>query len=117
MSALSAARLLATGATWRATGTRAAGRALVRGAATGGTDDRVLAGILLTRAGDRSVPLIRDALATADVPTVLVDVLASIGTPAARAALDDAARAERADLATAARRALDALDQQRDLGH
>jgi hypothetical protein len=96
---MSAAALLTAGSAWRVTGLAAAGRALV--------------GILLTRAGDRSVPLIRDALAAGADPADLVDILGSIGTEAAQAALGTAAGSSRADVAAAARRALHTLEQMR----
>ena len=111
MGAVSAARLLTAGSAWRLTGLGVAGRALVAAATGPDPGDRTLAGILLTRAGDRSVPLIRDALTAGADPADLVDILASIGTDAARAALQTAASSSRPDLAAAARRALHTLDQ------
>lgn len=74
-------------------------------------DDRVIAGMLLTRAGDRSVPLIGEALAAGADPENLVDVLASIGSDAAYAGLQIAAQSTRPDLAACAARALHTLDQ------
>jgi hypothetical protein len=112
MSALSAARLLTAGSAWRLTGLTPAGRALVSAVAGPAADDRALAGILLTRAGDRSVPLISEALTTQADPTDLVNVLASIATPQARAALQTATLSTRPEVAAAARQALQTLDQQ-----
>jgi hypothetical protein len=112
MGALSAAKLLAAGSVWRLTGQGTAGRALITAVTSSRPDDRVLAGILLTRAGDRSVQLIRDALAAGLDPTDLVNVLASIGTDTARTALQAAARSNRAGVAAAAHEALRTLDQQ-----
>lgn len=111
MGAASAARLLTVGSAWRVAGLGAAGRSLVSAVTGPEPDDRVLAGILLTRAGDRSVPLIADALAAGADPADLVDVLASIGTAAARSALLVAGRSPRPDVAVAARRALATLDE------
>lgn len=113
MGAVSAAGLLTAGSAWRLTGLGAAGRALISAVTGPDPDDRTLAGILLTRAGDRSVPLIRDALAAGTDPADLVDILASIGTDAARAALETAAGSSRADVAAAGRRALHTLEQMR----
>jgi hypothetical protein len=112
MSTAGAARLLAVGATWRLTGAAPAGRALVGGLVEGDEAERAVAGIALTKAGDRSVPLLATALtATAD-PRPVVDVLASIGTPAARSALRSAAEADSpaADPAAQALRTLDDID-------
>jgi hypothetical protein len=119
MSAVSAARLLVLGTAWRLAGVAAAGQALVSAAGGPDPDRQVLAGMLLTRAGDRSVPLLADALASsgpAADPRALVDILASIGTDQARTALRAATRSPRSTVAAAADRALHSLDQQRDLG-
>ncbi len=113
---MSATKLLTAGSAWRVAGLGAAGRALVSAVTGPDPDDRVLAGILLTRAGDRSVPLIADALAAGANPRDLVDVLASIGTDSARAALVAATRSARPDVGPAARRALATLDQIRGEG-
>lgn len=118
MSALSAARLLTVGIAWRVTGAASAGRALVSALSRADPDDRAVAGMLLTRAGDRSVPLLAEALrhdGARDDAGVLVDVLASIGTEPARQVLLDATRSPRQELAGAAGRALHSLDQQKRL--
>lgn len=112
MSALSAARLLAAGTAWRLTGLDATGRSLLSAATGPRPNDRELAGMLLTQAGDKSVPLIGDALSNgAADPSELVTILASIGTPPARAALETAAHSTRPDVVAAAREALHTLDQ------
>jgi hypothetical protein len=49
VGAVSAAGLLTAGSAWRLTGLRAAGRALVSAVTGPDSDDRTLAGILLTR--------------------------------------------------------------------
>ena len=84
MGAASSAKVLATGSAWRLTGRAAAGRRLVRAVNRDSEDEGTIAAMFLTRAGDRSVPLIREGLA-ADAPSpALLDVLASIGTDRAR---------------------------------
>lgn len=93
MSTAGAARLLAAGAAWRYTGAGPAGRALVGGLVGGDEAERAVAGIALTKAGDRSVPLLAAALTGTADPRPVVDVLASIGTDAARGALRRAAEA------------------------
>ena len=87
MSAAGAARLLAAGAAWRLAGAAPAGRALVSALADGDEAERAVAGIQLTRAGDRSVPLLTGALLAGTGPDPAADVLASIGTVEARSAL------------------------------
>jgi hypothetical protein len=112
VSTSGAARLLAVGATWRLTGAAQAGRALVRGLVEGDEAERAVAGIALTKAGDRSVPLLAAALTGTTNPRPVVDVLASIGTPAARSALRAAAESDSpaADPAAQALRTLDDID-------
>jgi hypothetical protein len=112
VSTAGAARLLAVGATWRLTGAAPAGRALVGGLVEGDEAERAVAGISLTKAGDRSVPLLAAALGETARPEPVVDVLASIGTPAARSALRRAAEADSPAAGPAARalRTLDDID-------
>ena len=110
MSTAGAARLLAAGAAWRLTGVAPAGRALVGGLVEGDENERTVAGISLTRAGDRSVPLLAEALAAGAAPDLVVDVLASIGTDAARNVLQQEAETGSAAAEPAAR-ALRTLDE------
>lgn len=87
MGAAASAKLIAIGAAWRLTGVSAAGDALITAVTTGGENERTLAGMLLVQAGDRSVPVVTDAIMAGPQPAGLVDVLVSIGTDDARAAL------------------------------
>jgi ABC-type uncharacterized transport system substrate-binding protein len=107
------ARLLAAGATWRLTGNRAAGGALLTGVSAGGETERTIAAMQLVKAGNRSVPPVSDAILTGRAPAELVDVLASINTPAARAALNQVAETPTVPQPTraAAAAALRTLDQ------
>ena len=118
---MASAGLLAVGATWRLTGIRAAGDALVTAAATGAGTERTLAGMLLVRAGDRSVPVVTEAILSGRDPGALVDVLASIGTDGAREALVRVSQTPRPvvspearDSAAEALRTLDAIRSQDD---
>lgn len=111
MGALASARLLAVGATWRTAGLRSAGRALVEAADGDDETGRMLAGTLLVRAGDRSVPLVAEPLLAGRAGPALVDVLASIDTPRARAALTEVARGPSPECRAAAREALRTLDR------
>jgi len=110
MGVASSARLLAAGSAWRLTGLDAAGRTLIGAVGHGDENDQTIAGIFLVKAGDRSVPLIGDAL-LAEPSRILVDILASIGTDDARAVLEWAANGERSEIAHAARQALQTLDE------
>jgi radical SAM superfamily enzyme with C-terminal helix-hairpin-helix motif len=115
MGAAASARLLAIGATWRLTGVNAAGRALVTAVAADRETERTLAGMLLVQAGDRSVPVVTDAILAGPAAAELVNVLASIGSRMARDALARVSRAAPSsvaqDIATAAAEALRTLDR------
>lgn len=115
MSVTTSAKLLVAGTAWRLTGVAATGRPLVTAVTTGGETDRMLGGMLLVRAGDRSVPLVTEAIMAGRPPGVLVDVLVGIGTDDARAALvrvaDAAAPVVAAEARGAAAAALRTLDE------
>jgi hypothetical protein len=115
VAATASAWILAVGAIWLLTGAAAAGRALTRAVTDGGEDERTLAGMLLVRAGDRSVPVVTEAILSGRGSTALIDVLASIGSQAARDALVRVSRAAAPAVdpvvAAAAAEALRTLDQ------
>jgi len=115
VAAIASAWLLAVGAVWLLTGAAAAGRALTRAITDGGEDERTVAGMLLVRAGDRSVPVVAEAILSGRGSTALIDVLASIGSEAARDALVRVSRAAAPAVdpavAAAAAEALRTLDQ------
>ena len=117
MGAASSATLLAAGYTWRLTGLPAAGRSLVVAVTRGAESEQTIAGIMLVKAGDRSVRLISEAVSRGDSSPELIDVLASIGTPTARSALRTATRSPQPEVAGAAQaalRTLDAIDRRHD---
>ena len=118
MGALASAKLLAVGATWRLTGVPAAGQALLAAVTRGGEAERTLAGILLVKAGDRSVAPLTAAIMAGNTAPGLFDVLASIGTDPARDALVRVAQGSQATVAPHTRRAateaLRTLDAIRD---
>ena len=103
MGAAASAKVLAIGAAWRLAGVRAAGDALVTTVSTGGESERTLAGMGLVQAGDRSVPVVTEALLAGRGPADLVDVLVSIGTDDARAALVQVSLAPPPDVAATIR--------------
>jgi hypothetical protein len=114
MGVAASAKLFAAGAAWRLAGVPAAGRALVATAVAGGETERTLAGMLLVQAGDRSVALLSPAILVGETSSVLIDVLASIGTDRARDALVSVAQGPPAavtpDIRQAAVEALQTLD-------
>ncbi|MGI8815805.1 MAG: hypothetical protein ACR2G2_11185 [Pseudonocardia sp.] len=117
MGTAESAKLLAVGATWRLTGIGAAGRALLAAVTSGGETERTLAAILLVKASDRSVPVVARAVLAGRATSELIDVLASINTAQARAALATVAEAAppvvAPDTRAAAAAALRTLDEVR----
>jgi hypothetical protein len=113
---MSAPAVLASGLAWRWAGLPASGRALVRAATGPDMASRELAGMLLTRAGDRSVPLLATALSEGPDRTTAATILASIGSRAAREVLARASTSADPAVAGAARPALDVLDRIRGWG-
>ena len=115
MSTATSARILAVGVTWRLTGLATAGDVLLTAVTTGSETDRTLAAMLLVKAGNRSVPVVTDAVLTGKGAADLVDVLASINTADARAALETVVQAPPSVVAAqakdAAAKALRTLDQ------
>lgn len=112
MGAASTARVFAAAALWRL-GMAGAGRSIVDAAATGDEDTSTAAGMLLTRAGDRAVPLVADALEAGSTSLVLVDVLAGIGTDAALHELRSLAASAEGEVVREAGEAVRRIEQRR----
>jgi hypothetical protein len=116
-----AAKVIGAATAWRLAGNAAAGRALLTAVTRGEETEQTLAAMMLVRAGDRSVPLVTDALLAGSADPTLVDVLASIGTDRARAALRTVSEAREPTVAapskaaaTEALRTLDEIGRQGD---
>jgi hypothetical protein len=113
-------KLFAAGASWRLAGVPPAGRTLLAAVATGGENEKTLAGMFLVQAGDRSVPLLTEAILAGGNDRALLDALASIGSDQARTALVTIARGTQAAVTPqtreAAVEALHTLDAIRDRG-
>ncbi len=102
--------LLARHAAWRLTGSDAAGRGVVRALSSDDPTTRTIAGTLLARAGERSRPLLREALAARHALPMVLPILADIGDQESRPALQALMRDPDATVAGAAREALRVLD-------
>lgn len=111
MGFTSSARVLATGAAWRVAGAAWAGRSLIDTFTHGDDDERMLAGMALVQAGDRSVPLALDGIASGSDPVGLIDVISSIGTDAAREGLEQLTEADDPATTEAAASALWTFDE------
>lgn len=70
-----------------------------------------MAGILLTRGGDRAVPLIDEAIARGERSPVLTDILMSVGSDAAKSVLRSVAESEHSALQEAASESLTTLEK------
>jgi hypothetical protein len=72
-------RLFFYRALWQATGSRWAGRALVRALGAREEDVRTVAGMFLIQAGKRAIPLLEQALSKRENLPGVLSVLADIG--------------------------------------
>ncbi|MDF1595995.1 MAG: hypothetical protein P1T08_07860 [Acidimicrobiia bacterium] len=110
MGLAASARVLTAGAVWRLTGASRAGTVLIEAAGSTDENNQMLAGMLLVRAGDRSVDPVTNALTGGTGSPQLVDVLTSIGSARARRGLQSLTDQGGA-IGDAARQALCDLDQ------
>ncbi len=103
-------KVLGAGISWRTLGLAGSGSRLLE--AVGGADEqeRVLAGIALVRAGERSVDLIESAIEAGSASPQAVRLMADIGSERARSVLSSVA-ASKGPLRSAANEALDLLDR------
>lgn len=111
MGLTDSARVFTQAAVWRTTRSRKAGRSLISAACSDDEETAALAGILLTRAGDRVVPLIAEAISEGADDPMLLDLLTSVGSPSARAELRQIADSGAARLREAAQESLATLEQ------
>ena len=88
-----AATVFAAYGAWRAVGSARAGQALARALASTDETSRTAAGMLLVRAGARSLPLLRDNLRRGTAVPMTLRILGDIGgseaTESIRRYLDD----------------------------
>lgn len=104
------ANVIRAGLAWRAFGSSGAGATLLDAMAGGDEQERMLAGMSLVKAGDRSLDLISAAYASGDATPQMVRLVADIGGPRARPMLTEMAE-EPGPLAHAASDSLDLLDR------
>jgi hypothetical protein len=104
-----AARLYACNALWRATGSLAAGRALLNALGSRDEDLQTLGGMFLAQAGKKAEPLLEEALAKREhLPLVLI-LLGDIGDPKYEGELRRFSHDPDLQVASAARSALHVL--------
>jgi len=102
--------LIRAGLSWRAFGSSGAGATLLDAMAGDDEQERMLAGMSLVKAGDRSLDLIGEAYTSGTATPQMVRMVADIGGPRARPMLTEMA-AEPGALADAASDSLDLLDR------
>ena len=71
--------LFLVNAIWRITGFRGAGRELVRALGSKNSDECTVAGMFLVQAGERSKPLLHEALQRREHVAMILRILADIG--------------------------------------
>ena len=111
------ARVHASNALWRATGSRPAGRALVRALAAGDENVRTSAGMLLVKAGKRAEPLLAEALARRENLPLVLTILGDIGDRDLEPQLRRLSEDNDPRVARAARDALRVIDARSGLVH
>ncbi|MGQ0848756.1 MAG: hypothetical protein ACT4OP_06510 [Actinomycetota bacterium] len=96
-------------------GVAAAGRSLASMVGSGDEQASTLAGMMLVKAGPRSVPVVVDALRGGSEEPALATILGDLGGPEAEAELRRLAATVGGPLGQAARRSLDDLERIRRL--
>lgn len=116
MSIAGSIKLISAGVAWRTFGYTQAGEVLLRAMSSGDEQQRMLAGMSLAKAKDRSIELIANAAASGRASPAAVRLLADPGGPRCRALLKKIA-AEPGDLKEAAVASLILLDRMSAFGN
>ena len=111
----SSLKVIGAGVAWRTVGNESAGAELVEAFTSDDEQKRTFAGILLVKAGDRSVDLIEKARSTWSLTPDMVRLLADIGGPKSQTLLGELANGE-SPVAQAAVESLELLEQIEQLG-
>jgi hypothetical protein len=99
------------GVSWRLFGSRRAGEILLRALASEDEQNRMLAGMSLVKAGDRSLRLIEKKLNDEKGSVPLVRLLPDIGGEDARGLLETIVARNSGEMAEAATECIDLLDR------
>ena len=105
------ARVLLAGSAWRLFGSDAAAQTLLDAMSGDDEQQRMLAGMSLVKAGDRSIELIQDTLLAGRATPPVIRLLADLGGPRARSMLNEIAFGEPGELVETARQCLDLLER------
>lgn len=104
-------RVIAAGTSWRLFGSRRAAETLLRAAAGKDEQNRMLAGMSLVKAGQRSFDLIEDKLEAGQASTAIVQLLPDIDPARARRVLQKIATGEPGEMRDAATACIELLDR------
>ncbi|MBT8092758.1 MAG: hypothetical protein KJN77_06960 [Gammaproteobacteria bacterium] len=111
----SSLRILTAGASWRLLGSRRAADVLLEAMSSGDEKQRMLAGMSLVKAGQRSFKLIENKIEAGEATAPIVCLLPDIGGEQARSVLERVAGSASAELKQAAGECLDLLDRIEEL--
>ena len=112
---MSAGRVIAAGFSWRLFGSRRAGATLLQAMSGNDEQNRMLAGMSLVKAGQRSLRLIDKKINDEKGSVPLIRLLPDIGGEEARKLLEVIAARKTGDMADAATECIDLLDRMRKL--
>jgi radical SAM superfamily enzyme with C-terminal helix-hairpin-helix motif len=104
-------KVLLAGTAWRTFGSNDAGQTLLDAMSGGDEQDRMLAGMSLVKAGDRSIGLVQEAIASNRASPEIIRLLADLGGPKARSILNEVATGKPGELKDAAEQSLDLLNR------
>ena len=112
---LSPLRVIAAGIAWRMFGSRKSGSLLLQAMDSDDEKNRMLAGMSLVKAGDRSFRLIEEEVNDENASASLIRLLPDIGGEEARKLLEGIAAGDSHECAEAATECIDLLDRMRSL--
>ena len=104
-------RIMAAGALWRMLGSRRAAETLLQAMSTDNEQSRMLAGMSLVKAGQRSFELIEKKVEAGEASAPVIRLLTDIDGPKARAVLGKIAAGEASELKDTAEECIDLLDR------
>jgi len=108
---ISPLRVIAAGASWRMFGSRRAAETLLRAMSADDEQSRMLAGMSLVKAGQRSFDLIEEKVAAGEAAAPVVRLLPDLGGAKARAVLGKIAAGDPGELQDTAKECLNLLDR------
>lgn len=108
---ISPLKVMAAGASWRVFGSRRAAETLLRAMSADDEQSRMLAGMSLVKAGQRSFALIESKVAAGEASAPAIRLLPDIDGPKARAVLEKIAGRGPGELSETAQECIDLLDR------